>query len=192
MKKLKIAYFGTPYFSARLLEKLLTDISIKHLIEIKLVVTQPDQPIGRKRVLTKSPVKTVAEKFAIEVLDFNLKNLLRIEDLKLKITAVDMAFLYAYGGIIPKKIIDLPRLGFWNTHPSLLPKYRGALPIAMPLILGDPETGVTLIKLDEKVDHGPIIAQEKLAISPNDKRPDLENKLTDLAFNLFKKVILPY
>lgn len=184
MNKLKIAYFGTPYFSALFLEKLLTDTSLKHLIEIKLVITQPDQPTGRKQELTKSPVKIIAENNGITVFDNNLAKI------KSELKSMDIAFLYAYGGIIPKNIIDLPGLGFWNTHPSLLPKYRGALPITMPLILGDIITGVTLIKLDEKVDHGPIIAQEKLSIGSTDKKSDLEVKLTNLAFALFKKIIL--
>src|SRR3989344_2954346 len=200
MKKLRIAYFGTPYFSARFLERMLTDTTINQLIEVKLVVTQPDQPIGRKQILTKSPVKVVAEKYGISVIsnqlsvvgknNFNEPNT-DYRKLTTILKYVDMAFLFAYGGIIPKELLNLPKLGFWNTHPSLLPKYRGALPIAMPLILSDQETGVSLIKLDEKVDHGPIIAQEKLTIRPNDKKPDLEIKLTDLALEVFKKIIIP-
>lgn len=187
MNRLKVAYFGTPYFSARFLGKLMTDTSLKHLIEVKLVVTQPDKPVGKKQKLTKSPVKVVAEKYSIKILD--IENLKLIGNWKLEIGNLDLAFLYAYGRVIPKELLSIPKYGFWNTHPSLLPKYRGALPIAFPLIVGDKKTGVTLIQLDDQIDHGPIIAQEEMKINPNDRRPDLEIKLTDLAFKLFKRTI---
>ena len=196
MKKLIIAYFGTPYFSALFLEKLLTDTSINRLIEVKLVVTQPDKPVGKKRLMTSSPVKETAKKFNIPVLD-SLRSLEQYysasPETKFGINSVDknidLGFLFAYGGILPTNVLKLPKYGFWNTHPSLLPKYRGPSPIAYPLILGDKKTGVTLIKLDEKIDHGPIIAQDKIKINSTDRRPDLEIKLTDLAFRLFKKTV---
>lgn len=177
MKKLTLAYFGTPYFSALFLEKLLTDITIP--IEVKFVVTQPDKPVGRKRILTPSPVKVTAKKYGIKVIE-------KINEVQ----NIDIAFLFAYGNILPRQILDVPKFGFWNTHPSLLPLYRGASPVAYPLILGDKKTGVTLIKLDEKIDHGPIIAREEIKIDPKDKRSDLEIKLTELAFKLFRSVIL--
>ncbi|MBI4066827.1 methionyl-tRNA formyltransferase [Candidatus Gottesmanbacteria bacterium] len=183
MKKLSIAYFGTPYFSARFLEKILTDTTINRLIEVKLVVTQPDQPVGRKQTLSKTPVKVVAEKNNIAVID-DLKKL-QVKSYKLK--EMDFAFLFAYGGLIQKELLNLPKYGFLNTHPSLLPKYRGASPMVYPLIIGDTKTGVTLIKLDEEIDHGPIIAQEEMEITSHDRRPDLEVKLSDLAFEMFKK-----
>jgi methionyl-tRNA formyltransferase len=104
--------------------------------------------------------------------------------------STDLVLLFAFGQIIPKDLLNAPKLGFWNIHPSLLPKYRGPSPIAYPLILGEKETGVTIIKMDEKIDHGPIIAQEKLKIEDTDRRPDLEKKLTDLGFVMFKKLII--
>lgn len=179
MKRLKIAYFGSPDFSADFLEKLITDVSINQLIETKLVVTQTDQPVGRKQILTPTPVKKIAEKYK------------RSEDTKfgIELTNIDLAIVYAFGEIIPKEILDLPKYGFWNIHPSLLPKYRGPSPIAAPLINGDKKTGVTIIKMDEKIDHGPIIAQQSLTIEKTDKRPDLEKKLTNLAFEMVKKTV---
>jgi len=187
MNKLSIAYFGSPDFSADFLEKLITDVSINQLIDTKLVVTQPDQPVGRKQILTPTPVKTMAEKYRkgedTDFSDFSISEKSRIE-----LTNIDLALVYAFGEIIPKEILDLPKYGFWNIHPSLLPKYRGTSPIATPLINGDKTTGVTIIKMDEKIDHGPIIAQESLTIEKTDKRPDLEKKLTDLAFEMFKKL----
>lgn len=181
MKRLTLAYFGTPYFSAVFLEKLLSDKTLP--VDVKLVVTQPDKPVGRKQVLTKSPVKIMAEKFKIEVINT------KVSDLKSKVSQLDLAFLFAYGDIIPDNLLSAPKYGFLNTHPSLLPLYRGPGPIAYPLILGDKKTGVTLIQLDKEIDHGAIIAQEELDINPSDKRSDLEIKLTDLAIRMFKETI---
>ena len=175
MKKIKLAYFGSPDFAANFLEKILLDKNLP--VEVKLVVTQPDQKVGRKQILTPTPVKIVAEKY-----NLNIENLKLIENL-------DLCLVYAYGDLIPKELLTLPRNGFWNIHPSLLPKYRGTSPIATPLINGDKITGVTIIKMDEEIVHGPIIAQENLTIDRDDKRPDLEKKLTDLAFEMFKKTV---
>ncbi|MBI2641525.1 methionyl-tRNA formyltransferase [Candidatus Roizmanbacteria bacterium] len=188
MKKLSLAYFGTPYFSSLFLEKLINDKELP--IELKYVVTQPDKPVGRKQIITASPVKVVAQNYGIKVLD-SLRSLEQYySSSQDEEKSIDIAFLYAYGGILPKKILEYPCYGFWNTHPSLLPKYRGASPTIYPLILGDKETGVTLIKLDEEIDHGPIIAQQKVEILPHECRPDLEVKLTNRAFELFKKTLI--
>lgn len=182
MKKLSIVYFGSPDFSAEFLKKLIDN----QLVDVKLIVTQKDKPVGRKQLLTPTPVKEVAKKYKI--------NFLEIDNLKtqnsLKISQIDIALVYAYSLIIPKELLNLPKYGFWCIHPSLLPKYRGSSPIATALINGDKKTGVTIIKMDEKIDHGPIIAQESLTIEKTDKRPDLEKKLTDLAFEIFKKIII--
>ena len=191
MKKLKIAYFGSPDFAGDFLEKLITDVSINRLIDTKLIVTQPDMPVGRKRVLTPTPVKIIAEKYKksedikfFAVLCFPSKNF------GIKLMNIDLAIVYAFGELIPKELLNLPKYGFWNIHPSLLPKYRGPSPIASPLINGDKITGVTIIKMDEEIDHGPIIAQESYTIKDTDYRLDLETKLTDLGFKMFRKLIL--
>jgi methionyl-tRNA formyltransferase len=185
MKKLSLAYFGSPDFAADFLEKLILDTTINQLIEVKVVVTQPDQKVGRKQILTPTPVKTITSKFE----NLKIENSLKIENLKLKISQLDLALVYAYGDLIPKELLSLPKYGFWNIHPSLLPKYRGPSPIATPLINGDKTTGVTIIKMDEEIDHGPIIAQENYTIKDTDYRPDLEKKLTSLAFEMFKKTV---
>ena len=184
--KINLAYFGSPDFSAFFLKKILTDSDLKKVIDVKLVVTQPDRPVGRKQILTETPVKKVAKKYQIS----NIKYQIDIRNLKLEIRNFDLALIYAFSHIIPKDLLNAPKLGFWNIHPSLLPKYRGPSPIAYPLIFGEKETGVTIIKMDEKIDHGPIIAQEKLKIEDANRRPDLEKKLTDLGFLMFKKLIL--
>jgi methionyl-tRNA formyltransferase len=188
MKKLTLAYFGSPDFSAFFLEKILTDLDLEKLIDVKLVITQPDKPVGRKKVLTETPVKKVAKKYNLAI--FEIENLKLFKNLKLKIKNFNLCLVYAFSHIIPQDLLSVPKLGFWNIHPSLLPKYRGPSPIAYPLIFGEKETGVTIIKMDEKIDHGPIIAQEKLKIEDTDRRPDLEKKLTGLGFLMFKELIL--
>src|SRR3989344_8753370 len=154
MKKLSFAYFGSAYFSALFLEKLINDSELQKIIDLKLVVTQPDKPVGRKQALTPTPVKKVAQEYGFFVLD-SLRSLEQYSVEK----NLDFGLVYAYGEIIPKKLLELPKYGFLNVHPSLLPKYRGTSPIAGPLINDEKQTGVTIIKMDEKVDHGPIIAQ---------------------------------
>lgn len=181
MKKLKIAYFGTPSFSADFLEKIILDKKLP--VEVAFVVTQPDKKVGRKQILTPSPVKVIAEKYRIPV------RFMKNTETGGARQGVELALLFAFGEIIPKDILDIPRLGFWNVHLSLLPKYRGASPTAFSLILGDTETGVTLTQMDELLDHGPIIAQEKMPINSTDKRSDIEKKLTDLGLELLKKTI---
>jgi methionyl-tRNA formyltransferase len=222
MKKLTLAYFGSSSFSADLLEKILRDKALP--IDVKLVVSQPDKPVGRKQIMTATPVKIVADKYEIDNENFGKSQLFepvspdgvlgfrgqrkdersrrppvggvgRRVDLSRKfllsekLSKIDIALSYAYGEIIPAELLNLPKFGFWNIHLSLLPKYRGPSPTAYSLMLGEDETGVTIIKLDAQVDHGPIIAQKKLPILPTDQRPDLEKKLTSLGFEMFKDEI---
>ncbi len=187
---IKIAYFGSPDFSAYLLEKILTDKELKPMVKVSFVITQSDRPVGRKQILTPTPVKQIAKKYHIEVLEIgNLKLSSEPENSKFKIKNLDLSLVYAFSKIIPKDFLSLPRLGFWNIHPSLLPRFRGPSPIAYPFILGEEKTGVTIIQMDEKIDHGPIIAQKSLTIKNDDYRTDLEIKLTDLALDLFKQTI---
>ncbi len=186
MKKISLAYFGTPEFSARFLEKLLTDKQIP--VEVKLVITQPDKKAGRKRVLTPSPVKQFVNNrsrsnFSSYLFGKNGENLMS------SLKDIDLALLFAYGEIISKDLLEAPKYGFWNIHPSLLPKYRGPSPVAFPLINGEKRTGVTIIKMDEQIDHGPIIARENVEIQPKERRDELTNKLTDVAYKLFRKTI---
>ncbi len=212
MKKLSLAYFGSPDFAADFLEKLLTDKDLLRLIEVTLVVTQKDKFVGRRQILTATPVKIITEKYKItnntsfpppigvegrlRRESMRLDPLLREDDKKITLNFeldtlknIDLALVYAYGDLIPKELLTLPKYGFWNIHPSLLPKYRGPSPIAAPLINGDKTTGVTIIKMDKEIDHGPIIAQESLTIEIDDKRPDLEKKLTNLAYKMFKEIM---
>lgn len=179
---MKIAYFGTPSFSAQLLERLFTDTSLP--ISIAYTVTQADKKVGRKQILTPSPVKQCAKKLGIRVIEDP-------EQLSNDLTqqSIDLALLFAYGEIISKKVLSIPRYGFWNIHPSLLPAYRGPSPTAYPLLMGETETGVTLMRMDELLDHGNIIEQRKIVIGPNDRRPDIEQKSVDCALRMLKSNI---
>ncbi|MFZ2206180.1 MAG: methionyl-tRNA formyltransferase [Microgenomates group bacterium] len=182
MNKLKLAFFGAPDFAARVLEQIIGDPALP--VELQFVVTQPDRPAGRKQILTSTPVKLCAQKYNIPVFD-DLKS--KICNVKLQ--EVDLVLLYAFGEFIPKEILELPHWGFWNIHPSLLPKYRNTSPIVYSLLLGDKETGVSLIQMDEKLDHGPIIDQQIDPIHEQETRDELENRLSDIGYKLFKKNI---
>lgn len=180
----RLAYFGSPFFSARLLEKILTDKDLP--VEVVLVVTQPDKPVGRNQIITPSLVKQMAIKYNIPFK--NSEFIIHNSELR----DVDLSLLYAYGKIIPKEILQIPKYGFWNIHPSLLPRYRGPSPIAYPLILGDTETGVTLMQMSEKLDAGPIIAQQSYLLTGTETHSDLEITLTDMGYELFKKEIIKF
>lgn len=192
MRKLNIAYFGSPDFSAHLLTRLIKQKG--EFYEITLVATQPDKPVGRKQTYTKSPVKVAAEEYKIEVWD-DISNPLFLEKLRL----IDIAVVYAYGfkKLIPMELLKAPKLtigeggtGFVNIHPSLLPRYRGSSPIAYPILLGEKLTGVSIFVMDEKMDHGPVIARETIEIALNDVRMDLETKLTDLGASMIKEMLV--
>ncbi|MCA9363778.1 methionyl-tRNA formyltransferase [Candidatus Kaiserbacteria bacterium] len=158
-KPLKVAFFGTPQIAVWVLEEL------EHAgIVPALLVTNPDAPQGRKNVLTPPPVKVWGEERHIPVLqpeslrDSGLAERLSIEGFNLFIVA-------AYGKIVPKTFLDIPTHGVLNVHPSLLPHYRGASPIRSAILNDDRDTGVTIMLMDEEMDHGPILAQEHAAIA---------------------------
>lgn len=199
--KINYAYFGSASFSSTFLEKIISDDELKNYLNLKFVVTQPDKPSGRKQIMTPTPVKLTADKYGVPVHCFELEKRISKNGTKYGVLSaegiaydlirnIDLALVYAYGAIISKKMLIAPKYGFWNIHPSLLPLYRGTAPMATPLIKGDKTTGVSIIKMDSKMDHGAIIDQESYTILNTDKRPDLETKLTDIGFALFKKNIL--
>lgn len=180
--KNKFAYFGTPSFSTLALDELENNGMIPEII-----VTSPDSKVGRKQILTPSPVKLWAIERNIKVLQpVDIKDPLFIGELTQD--NWDFFILAAYGKIIPKIILDMPKAGILNIHPSLLPKYRGPTPIQTAILSGDEETGVSIIILDEKMDHGPIVAQEKIKIDEHNKT-DLDNILWPLGAKLIANTI---
>ena len=146
-----ILFFGTSRFAVPVLEALTAGG-----YRIAGVVTRPDEPSGRRRVLTPPPVKVLAEQCGIPV--FQPEKLDSRDFAGSKILRADVFIVAAYGKIIPKAILDIPRYGALNIHPSLLPRWRGPSPIQYAILHGDAETGVTIMQMDEEMDHGPIVA----------------------------------
>ena len=183
---MKIIFIGTPEFSAIILEEL-----IKGGYPPVLVISSPDKPVGRKQILTPPPVKVVARRYGIPVEQPERRRLAFFAHLKLKIKNLkpDLGILAAYGQIIPKDILDIPKFGFLNVHPSLLPKYRGPSPIQFTILNGEKKSGVTIILMDEKIDHGPIISQKSLEIKEQETAETLHHKLAQLAARLLLETI---
>jgi methionyl-tRNA formyltransferase len=169
---LRLVFCGTPDFAVPALEAL---IAAGH--EVTLVVTQPDRPVGRKQVLTAPPVKQTALAHGIEVTQPDkIKNNLDFRG-RLEAIAPDAILVVAYGRIIPKWMLDLPRLGCMNLHGSLLPKYRGAAPIQWAVAMGETVTGNTTMLLEEGLDTGPILLQQEIPIDPHHTAVDLFAKM---------------
>lgn len=174
---------GTPDFAVPSLERL-----IENGYNISCVVTQPDRPKGRKRILTPPPVKVVALKNDLRVMQpEKVKN---PEFFKaLASFKPDLIVVVAFGQILPKEILELPSIGCINVHASLLPKYRGAAPIQWAIINGESETGVSTMWMDEGLDTGDIFLQESIKIEQNWTSYDLANKLSILGGNLLIKTL---
>ena len=159
--------------------------------QVVAVVTQPDQPKGRGLKLTPSPVKEIALRENLPVLQperaRDEKFAEQLRELQPALIAVA-----AYGQILPPSILDLPRFGCLNVHTSLLPKYRGAAPIQWAILNGDAETGVTIMKMDAGLDTGDILAQAKTPIHPEDNAETLHDRLARLGAELLVKTIPEY
>ncbi len=156
IKDLKIVFWGTPEFGALILNKLIIN-GYKPIA----IVTAPDKPAGRRQIIASSPVKELGLKNNILILQpAKIRNNNEIK-LQLRDMKPDLFIVAAYGLILPKDIIDLPKFQSINVHPSILPKYRGPSPIQSAILGGDQETGTTLMLIDEQMDHGPILAQRE-------------------------------
>ena len=182
MKPIKLVYFGTPDFSATILSSLIKDKNI----DVVGIVTQPDKPVGRKRTLTTSPVAQVATKNNIPI--FKPTKLDQSNLQHIKLLQADIFLVAAHGQITPQSWLDTPKTTTLNIHFSLLPKYRGALCVSESIRNQDQETGVTLMEMDAKLDHGPIILQKKLTISDDDDVATLTKKLTQKAILLISNI----
>ncbi len=171
MKKISLIFFGTEDFAAIILQGLIDSSNF----EIKLVITQPDKPVGRKQELRQPPIKILAEKYGLKIeqpdtlKNFNLQ------------TDADLGVAVQYGLLIPKHILETPKHGIINIHPSLLPKYRGASPIQSVILHGETQTGITIMKMDEGLDTGPIILQKAVQIEPEQTYTTLAPKLAQIA-----------
>jgi methionyl-tRNA formyltransferase len=177
IKKLKIVYFGTPDISAKVL---------KHLIEdgfnIVGLVTQIDKPQGRKNIITPPPTKVVAMEHGIKVYQpVKIRNDYEF----LKEIQPDIILTLAYGQLIPHELLELPKIGAFNLHGSILPKHRGASPIQYSLLEGDKETGVTLMEMVDKMDAGKMFYVSKFNITDDDNYSSLKEKISDAAYDAF-------
>lgn len=171
---LRIIFAGTPDFAARHLDALLTS---GH--QIVGVFTQPDRPAGRGKKLMPGPVKVLAETHGLPV--FQPASLRPEENQKLVADLnADVMVVVAYGLILPKAVLDMPRLGCVNVHGSLLPRWRGAAPIQRALWAGDAETGVTIMKMDVGLDTGDMLYKLACPITAEDTSATLYDKLADL------------
>ncbi|MFH1890401.1 MAG: methionyl-tRNA formyltransferase [Candidatus Kuenenbacteria bacterium] len=193
----KIIFFGTSEFAEVILDKLINVGAYRDTpLRIMAVVTQPDKPVGRKKIITPPLVKIFAEKNNLPV--YQPENVGAYCNTPLQ--EADIFIVADYGEIISKKILDIPKYGALNVHPSLLPKYRGPSPIQTALLNGDKETGVTIIKMDEKMDHGKAISNKQLAstikrsqpINKEDTYITLSQKLARLGADLLVEVLPDY
>ena len=160
-KPFTIIFCGTPAFAVPSLEALAADAAF----DIRLVITQPDKPQGRKQMLTAPPVKLAAERLGIPVWQPENINA-EISKLEAGSSQLDYLIVVAYGKILKKQLLDLPTIAPINVHASLLPRWRGASPIEHAILAGDTDTGVTVQIMAERLDEGGILAQQKIAIDP--------------------------
>ncbi len=179
-KKIKVIFMGTPDFCLPILEEL-----IKHY-NVRAIITQPDKKVGRDQVLTDTPAKIFG----------NQHNILVLQPVKvgeianeIKEFEPDIIITCAYGQIIPKEILDIPKYGCINVHASLLPKLRGGAPIHWAIINGFTKTGITIMYMNEKMDAGDIIKQEEIEILETDTAGTLHDKLSLLGAKVLIEVL---
>ncbi len=182
--QVRFVYFGTPLFATIVLDELASQGYLPTLI-----VTAPDKPKGRKLVLTPSEVRVWGESRGIRVITpSTLKQDEIIETLRIE--APHLFIVSAYGKIIPKAVLAIPKYGVLNVHPSLLPKFRGPSPIESAILSNETATGVTIMVLDEEVDHGPVIAQrERILQGWPPRASELSKDLAQFGGKLLAEII---
>ncbi len=173
---MRVIFMGTTPFSCVVLKQLLDD-----KYNVVAVVTQPDRPFGRKKLLKASPVKEMALEHDIDVLQ--PEKIKEASELVLSYKP-DMILTCAYGQIVPESILDYPKYKALNVHASLLPKYRGGAPIHWSIINGEDETGVSLMRMDKGMDSGGVLSQRSVIIEDDDMMSDVEAKLMAVSMDL--------
>lgn len=181
---LRIVFMGTPEFAVATLRAV-----AKAGHEIAAVYTQPPRPAGRRGLEpTKSPVHRLAEELGVEVrTPVSLKG--EAEQAAFRALAADAAVVVAYGLLLPKPILDGTRLGAFNGHASLLPRWRGAAPIQRAIMAGDSETGMMVMKMDEGLDTGPVAMSERVAIGPDMTAGELHDRLAEVGAALMARAL---
>lgn len=180
---LRIAFFGTPAFAVPTLDAL---VAASH--EIVAAVAQPDRPSGRGQRLVPGAVKTRAIAHGLQVLQPETLRRDELED-TFRALRVDLGVVAAYGKILPQWLLDVPRLGMLNVHASLLPKYRGAAPVHRAIIAGEAETGVTIMRVVQALDAGPMIDRVVRPIDPDETSDVVERDLAVLGAQLLVQTI---
>ncbi|MDF2536057.1 MAG: methionyl-tRNA formyltransferase [Bacillales bacterium] len=179
----RIVFMGTPDFSVAVLERIISDG-----YDVVAVVTQPDRPVGRKRILTPPPVKVAAEKYGIPVLQpEKIRNPEELE--KVFAYKPDLLVTAAFGQILPKELLDFPSYGCINVHASLLPELRGGAPIHYALMQGKAKTGVTIMYMAERLDAGDMISKVDIEIEELDHTGSLHEKLSVAGSQLLSETL---
>src|SRR5688572_23088953 len=180
---LRVVFMGSPAFAVPSLDGLL---AAGH--EVELVLAQPDRPAGRGRQPTPPPVAAFARERGLPL--FQPPSLKPPEAFeRVSSAAPDVIVVAAYGLILRREVLDLPRLGCLNVHASLLPRHRGASPISAAILAGDPETGICLIQMEVGLDTGPVLASSSTPISPADDTPTLTERLLLLGRDLLVETL---
>jgi methionyl-tRNA formyltransferase len=179
----RIVFFGTPEFAIPSLEAV---VGSGH--EVQLVVTRPDKPAGRHMHLTAPAVVAAARRLGLPLAQ---PDKLGGEEFtnRLRVLAPDAAVVVAYGRLISPRVLSIPRFGFVNVHPSLLPRHRGPSPIESAILSGDAETGVTTMLLDEGMDTGPILLQRSTPVGPRERTPELEARLSRMGAEILVETL---
>jgi methionyl-tRNA formyltransferase len=181
---LRLVFMGSPQFAVPPLERLLAS-----KYQVAAVYTQPDRPAGRGRGLVSSPVKQAAQARGLTVVQpASLKAAGARE--QLKGFEPDAIVVAAFGQILPEPVLALPRLGCLNIHPSLLPRFRGASPVASTILAGDDFSGISIMVMDEGLDTGPVLARAQIPVSPRDTTGSLTDKLSRLGAQLLGEVLV--
>ncbi|PZQ16628.1 MAG: methionyl-tRNA formyltransferase [Rhodanobacter denitrificans] len=172
---MRLVFAGTPEFAVPCLQACL-----RAPVDVVAVYTQPDRPAGRGRQLAASPVKQAALAAAIPAVE--QPETLRDPEAQARLRALapDLMIVVAYGLILPRKVLSIPKLGCWNVHASLLPRWRGAAPIQRALLAGDAETGVDLMRMEAGLDTGPVLLERRTPIGPDETGGSLHDRLAVL------------
>ena len=180
---MRLVFFGTPEFAIPSLEAI---VAAGH--QVLLAVTRPDQPAGRHLQLSRPPVTDAARRLGLALAQ---PEKLGVDEFygRMRALAPDAAAVVAFGRLISPRLLSVPRLGFVNLHPSLLPRHRGASPIEWAILSGDTETGVTTMLLDEGMDTGPILLQRRTRIAPRERTPELTARLAVLGGELMVETL---